>query len=160
MSDNSQSSGKCPFPHSTGIGGGGTQTNDWWPNRLKLNILRQNSSLSNPMDDGFDYKEALEYLDFEELKKDLTAIMTDSKDWWPADFGHYGPFFVRMSWHAAGTYRTSDGSRWCKRRIPRFAPLNSWPREPRQSTQTCLVPKYGNKISWGRFARSRRKCGA
>lgn len=152
MSDNSQSSGKCPFPHSTGIGGGGTQTNDWWPNRLKLNILRQNSPLSNPLDEGYDYKEALEYLDFEELKKDLTALMTDSKEWWPADFGHYGPYFIRMSWHAAGTYRTGDGRGGANGGFQRFAPLNSWPDNVNlDKARRLLWPikqKYGNKISW------------
>ncbi|GAB1350394.1 catalase/peroxidase HPI [Ignavibacteriales bacterium] len=152
MSDNSQSGGKCPFPHSTGLGGGGTQTNDWWPNRLKLNILRQNSPLTNPMDEGYDYKEALKKLDFEELKKDLTAVMTDSQEWWPADFGHYGPFFVRMSWHAAGTYRTSDGRGGARGGYQRFAPLNSWPDNVNlDKARRLLWPvkqKYGNKISW------------
>lgn len=152
MSDNSQSGGKCPFPHSTGLGGGGTQTNDWWPNRLKLNILRQNSPLTNPMDEGYDYKEALKKLDFEELKKDLTAVMTESQEWWPADFGHYGPFFVRMSWHAAGTYRTSDGRGGARGGYQRFAPLNSWPDNVNlDKARRLLWPvkqKYGNKISW------------
>ena len=100
MSDNSNNGGKCPFPHAGGMGTAGTSNQDWWPNRLKLNILRQNSSLSNPMDKNFNYKEAFSSLDYASLKKDLRELMTQSQDWWPADFGHYGPLFIRLSWHA------------------------------------------------------------
>jgi catalase-peroxidase len=106
MADNTNDSSKCPFPHGAmnkPVSGRGTQNQDWWSNRLNLNILRQNSSLSDPMDSDFNYAEEFKNLDYDALKKDLTALMTDSKDWWPADFGHYGGFFVRMAWHGAGT---------------------------------------------------------
>jgi catalase-peroxidase len=121
--------GKCPF---TGgqlkqTAGGGTRNRDWWPNQLNLNILRENSSLSDPMDKGFDYAKEFKTLNLQEVKKDITAVLTTSQSWWPADFGHYGPFMIRMSWHAAGTYRISDGRGGAGRGMQRFAPLNSWP---------------------------------
>ena len=141
--------GKCPFNHSAG---GGTTNQDWWPNRLKLNILRQHSKLSNPMDEQFDYAEAFKKLDYEGLKKDLLALMTDSQDWWPADFGHYGPLFIRMAWHSAGTYRIGDGRGGGGNGNQRFAPLNSWPDNANlDKARRLLWPvkqKYGKNISW------------
>lgn len=130
----------------------GTTNKDWWPNRLRLNILRQNSALSNPMDKDFNYKAAFESLDYYALKKDLQDIMTKSQDWWPADFGNYGPFFIRLSWHAAGTYRIADGRGGANGGLQRFAPLNSWPDNANlDKARRLLWPiklKYGNKISW------------
>ncbi|MCS6796512.1 MAG: catalase-peroxidase, partial [Raineya sp.] len=126
----SNGNGKCPFTGLTlknGASFGGTKNQDWWPNRLKLDMLRQHSELTNPMDKDFDYRKAFLSLDYEALKKDLHALMTDSQDWWPADFGHYGPFFIRMAWHAAGTYRIGDGRGGAGKGLQRFAPLNSWP---------------------------------
>jgi len=140
---------KCPFTHAAG---GGTTARDWWPNQLKLNILHQHSSLSDPMGQGFDYAKEFRSLDLEAVKKDLRALMTDSQDWWPADFGHYGPLFIRMAWHSAGTYRTGDGRGGAGSGSQRFAPLNSWPDNVNlDKARRLLWPikqKYGRKISW------------
>ena len=115
---------KCPFNHAAS---GGTTNRDWWPNQLSLKMLRQNSALSDPMGASFSYAKEFESLDLAAVKKDLTALMTDSQAWWPADFGHYGPLFIRMAWHAAGTYRIRDGRGGAGSGQQRFAPLNSWP---------------------------------
>jgi len=140
---------KCPFHHAAG---GGTSNQDWWPNRLKLNLLHQHSSLSDPMGPRFDYAREFGSLDLEAVKSDLRALMTDSQDWWPADFGHYGPLFVRMAWHSAGTYRTGDGRGGAGHGNQRFAPLNSWPDNVNlDKARRLLWPikqKYGRKISW------------
>ncbi len=145
---------KCPFSgtvtkHSAG---GGMRNRDWWPNQLQLNILRQHSSLSNPMDPGFDYAKAFQSLDLAELKRDIFALMTTSQDWWPADYGHYGPFFIRMAWHSAGTYRVADGRGGAGSGTQRFAPLNSWPDNANLDKARLLLwpvkQKYGRRISW------------
>ncbi|KAB0491099.1 catalase/peroxidase HPI [Pseudomonas vancouverensis] len=140
---------KCPFNHAAG---GGTTNRDWWPNQLNLKILSQHSPKSDPLGGDFNYAEAFKSLDFQALKNDLTALMTDSQDWWPADFGHYGPLFIRMAWHSAGTYRTGDGRGGAGSGQQRFAPLNSWPDNVSlDKARRLLWPikqKYGNKISW------------
>ncbi|MDF1738274.1 MAG: catalase/peroxidase HPI [Verrucomicrobiales bacterium] len=142
---------KCPF-HQAAPSGGGTKNEDWWPNRLKVELLHQHSQKSNPMAGDFDYAEAFESLDLEALKADLAALMTDSQDWWPADFGNYGPLFIRMAWHSAGTYRQGDGRGGGGRGQQRFAPLNSWPDNVSlDKARRLLWPikqKYGRKISW------------
>ncbi|MCR3939536.1 MULTISPECIES: catalase/peroxidase HPI [Aeromonas] len=140
---------KCPFNHTAGVG----RTNrDWWPNQLRLDLLHQHSPGADPMDKDFDYAKAFASLDYKVLKKDLVKLMTDSQEWWPADFGHYGPQFIRMTWHAAGTYRTTDGRGGGGRGQQRFAPLNSWPDNVNiDKSRRLLWPikqKYGNKISW------------
>ena len=144
-----QTEGKCPFNHAAG---GGTSNRDWWPNQLRLDLLHQHSSKSDPMGEDFDYAREFKSLDLAALKKDLAALMTDSQDWWPADFGHYGPFFIRMAWHSAGTYRTGDGRGGGGRGQQRFAPLNSWPDNVSlDKARRLLWPtkqKYGRKISW------------
>jgi catalase-peroxidase len=148
------SGGGCPVPHGArrSPNFGGRSNRDWWPNQLNLKVLHQNSTLSNPMGEAFDYAEAFKKLDLEALKKDLFALMTDSQPWWPADFGHYGPLFIRMAWHSAGTYRTGDGRGGASSGTQRFAPLNSWPDNVNlDKARRLLWPikqKYGNAISW------------
>ncbi|MFT3948973.1 MAG: catalase/peroxidase HPI [Agriterribacter sp.] len=146
---------KCPFHNGKlkhNVAGSGTQNHDWWPNQLKVNLLRQHSALSDPMGEDFNYAEAFRSLDLEAVKKDLHALMTDSQPWWPADFGHYGPLFIRMAWHSAGTYRTGDGRGGAGAGQQRFAPLNSWPDNVSlDKARRLLWPikqKYGRKLSW------------
>jgi len=147
--ETSTGAGKCPVNHGAG---GGTQSSTWWPNQLRVDLLNQHSSKSDPLDQTFNYREEFKKLDYEALKNDLRKLMTDSQSWWPADFGHYGPQFVRMSWHAAGTYRLSDGRGGGGRGQQRFAPLNSWPDNVNiDKSRRLLWPikqKYGQKISW------------
>ena len=148
------SEAKCPF-HGGALkqsAGGGTRNRDWWPNQLKLNILRQHSSLSNPMGEDFNYAKEFKSLDLKAVKKDIFDLMTTSQDWWPADYGHYGPFFIRMAWHSAGTYRVGDGRGGAGAGQQRFAPLNSWPDNANLDKARLLLwpikQKYGKKISW------------
>lgn len=152
--DNKLPESKCPF-HGGSVkqsAGSGTRNRDWWPNQLRLNILRQHSALSNPMGEGFNYAEEFKSLDLKAVKKDIFELMTHSQEWWPADYGHYGPFFIRMAWHSAGTYRISDGRGGAGSGTQRFAPLNSWPDNANLDKARLLLwpvkQKYGNKISW------------
>jgi catalase-peroxidase len=151
---NSKGENKCPFTGGAlkQVAGSGPRIRDWWPNQLKLNILRQHTALSNPMGEAFNYAEAFKSLNLGDVKKDLFDLMTTSQDWWPADYGHYGPFFIRMAWHSAGTYRISDGRGGAGSGTQRFAPLNSWPDNANLDKARLLLwpvkQKYGRKISW------------
>ncbi len=146
--------GRCPVMHGTRAhaAGGGTSNRDWWPNQLKLNVLHQHSALSNPMGEEFDYPEAFNSLDLDAVKQDIFDLMITSQGWWPADYGHYGPLFIRMAWHSAGTYRTGDGRGGARTGTQRFAPLNSWPDNGNLDKARMLLwpvkRKYGRRISW------------
>ena len=144
----------CPVDHTAAkhAAGGGTSNRDWWPNQLNLDILHQNSALSNPLGQSFNYAEAFKSLDLDAAKQDIYALMKSSQPWWPADYGHYGPLFIRMAWHSAGTYRTADGRGGASTGTQRFAPLNSWPDNGNLDKARMLLwpikQKYGNKLSW------------
>ena len=152
--DVNDSARNCPFLNGNmkKTGGNGTNDKDWWPNQLNMNMLRQHSLLSNPVGGDFDYAAAFKSLDLKALKQDLYDLMTDSQDWWPADYGHYGPFFIRMAWHSAGTYRIQDGRGGSGSGAQRFAPLNSWPDNANLDKARLLLwpikQKYGQKVSW------------
>ena len=148
------SESRCPVTGRAqgNVAGGGASNRDWWPNRLNLDVLHQHSSLSSPMDAKFDYAAEFKSLDLDAVKRDLHELMTDSQDWWPADFGHYGPLFIRMAWHSAGTYRVGDGRGGARTGTQRFAPLSSWPDNANLDKARMLLwpikQKYGHKLSW------------